>query len=438
MTQTPPDAVRQVGKLYFADRFGLRGPRSSEGDAGPFPDLPLRHPTAHALFPSDATLDLGGFHVPLFQNVGAVAGKERWTARSDGRQIAAGAIDDGTVVLGFDPWAAMGAGLLGFATAPESAYGSVVRGEKVPWVDRFALQLAEAVGLAGYNLPVRRPWPGNAPFAVSLTHDVDRTRKTFQYVTHLGRKKGLHGVQMRSRPPTRAYWGFDTIKDIEMSAKVRSTFFLLHEGPAAKRGPRNRLLAWGLADFADPNVAAISQSLSREGWEIGLHASLASTESVERLALERRQLESILGAKVTGVRQHYLRLRLPERWDEFSREGFLYDASFGFRDTWGFRAGSAFPYRLAGSGGVLSLREVPLHIMDSTLAASDDAWGECLRAMDAVQSVGGVLTILVHQRYFDVRNFPGYAELYEQLLEEARRRGAWIARLQDVVRAWSN
>ena len=74
--------------------------------------------------------------------------------------------------------------------------------------------------------------------------------------------------------------------------------------------------------------------------------------------------------------------------------------------------------------------------MESTLASSDDAWGECVRALDAVESVGGVLTVLFHQRFFDAGNFPGYAELYERLVAEARRRGAWIGPGREVVRAW--
>ena len=75
--------------------------------------------------------------------------------------------------------------------------------------------------------------------------------------------------------------------------------------------------------------------------------------------------------------------------------------------------------------------------MESTLASSDDAWAECVRALDVVESVGGVLTVLFHQRFFDVGNFPGYAELYERLVAEARRRGAWIGPVREVVRAWS-
>jgi len=385
---------------------------------------------------SGAVIEIQGNRIPLFQPVAAVRGDERWPVYCDGTRLTAAVIDGGSVALGFDPWVVMGAGLLGFATNHESPYASLAAQAQIPWVDRFAAALAEGLVSVGCDLSVRRPWPGDAPFALCLTHDVDRTAKTFQYATHIGRKNGLRGAWRRREPRTRPYWGFDAIRDIESGAKVRSTFFLLHEGPEAKRGLRNRILAWGLADFMDPEVGSVVRSLSHERWEIGLHASLSSTESRPRLALEKRELESILGGTVNGVRQHHLRLRLPKRWEEFADAGFRYDASFGFRNDWGFRAGTAFPYCLAGSDALLPIEEISLQIMDSTLARYDDPWGECLRALDAVQSVGGVLSVLFHQRYFDEWNFPGYAKLYEALIAEAKRRGAWIATAGEVAGAW--
>src|SRR5205823_845466 len=140
---------------------------------------------------------------------------------------------------------------LGLA-APSGDSGAVPEREHTPWVDRFADEFAVALRRVGADIHPQCPWPGNAPFAVCLTHDVDRNRKTFQYLTHLGRTKGLRGASRPRRRRGRPYWGFDTVREIERGAGVRSTFFMLHEGPEAKRGLRNRVLAWGLADFDDP------------------------------------------------------------------------------------------------------------------------------------------------------------------------------------------
>src|SRR5207249_6099505 len=132
-------------------------------------------------------------------------GGELWVAHSDGRTLTAGGIHDGLLALGFDPWFTMGAGLLGFA-APSGDSLNVSEDERTPWVDLFAHEFAVALGHVGVDLRPRSLWPGNAPFAVCLTHDVDRSRKTFQYVTHLGRTKGLHGAVRHRRPFVRPRW----------------------------------------------------------------------------------------------------------------------------------------------------------------------------------------------------------------------------------------
>ena len=436
MSPTPWDAVRLVGRSYFVHRFHTSGGGASATNDAWLEGLPLSQRPSERFSEGHATLRFGGLEIPLSQRVAEVHGGSPWIAFSDGRTVEVGGINNGSLELGFDPWFAMGAGLLGLA-APFDDSGNAPKRKHTPWVDRFAREFAASLVSLGADIRPRLPWPGNAPFAVCLTHDVDRIQKTFQYVSHLGRTKGLRGAAKSRRRGGRPYWGFDAVRDIERGEGVRSTFFMLHEGPEAKQGIRNRILAWGLADFENPELASTVISLAREGWEIGLHASLASTASQDRISLEKRKLEAIVGGKVHGVRQHHLRLLLPDRWDEFAGAGLAYDSSFGFRHTWGFRGGTAFPYFLAGSKNILPLREVPLHIMDSALARSHDAWAECTQALDAVQSVGGVLTVLFHQRFFDSRNYPGYADLFERLIAEAKRRQAWIGPAGEVLRAWS-
>jgi len=427
--------VRLVGQSYFVHRFEIGNGSARTPSEGWRESLPLIQPPQARLSDGRAILRIGDLQVPISQSAEVVSGSNPWIAHSEGRTLQVGGILGGSLVLGFDPWFAMGAGLLGFAVPDDGSFG-LTNQQHTPWLDLFADEFAAALGRVGIEIRRRSFWPANAPFALCLTHDVDRQRKTFQYATHIGRKKGLRGATKQRVRANRPYWGFDVIRDIERAAGLRSTFFMLQEGAQAKRGPRNRILAWGLADFEHPELASTVVALAQDRWEIGLHASLASTAALDRLVLEKQKLEAIVGKNVDGVRQHHLRVKVPNRWDEFTRAGLVYDSSFGFRHTWGFRAGTAFPYSLAGSKDFLPLHEVPLHIMESTLASSDDAWGECVRALDAVESVGGVLTVLFHQRFFDAGNFPGYAELYERLVAEARRRGAWIGPGREVVRAW--
>src|SRR5439155_13636942 len=113
------------------------------------------------------------------------------------------------------------------------------------------------------------------------------------------------------------------------------------------------------------------------------------------------RLSDLLGTEPKGVRQHYLRVDLPERWNTFQNAGFAYDSSQGFATVCGFRGGTAFPYRLWNGRGLLPLLEVPLHMMEKALRPEADPRRACRAMIDAVHRVGGVLTVLFHQRFFD-------------------------------------
>lgn len=432
---TPGSLLRDLGRSYFAARFGPANVDRKDPLRWIL-DLPLENPRDVESNLAGDWLLVDSATAPLFHKIRSLEGAPVLRAHTDRGIQPAGSLREGSLALAFDPWLALGAGLAGMA---DGAIGSspLDHLRENLWVDRLASRLAGLLNEAGATIRSGPRWPGAAPFAICLTHDVDRTRKTFQYVTHLGRRKGLRGARP-TRRSGRAYWGFDEIRRIEEGAGVRSTFYVLHEGPEFHRASlRNRLLRWGLADFMAPGIADTVRSLSADGWEVGLHASLASVRNPRRIREETSLLREILGSEPLGVRQHYLELDLPNRWEEFSAAGFHYDSSFGLRDRFGFRGGTCFPFALWGRERVLPLLEIPLHLMDATLADERDPKATCLRLMDAVQAEGGVLTLLFHQRYYDPANFPGYSELYEEILDEAHRRGAWIARARDVAEAWS-
>ena len=71
-------------------------------------------------------------------------------------------------------------------------------------------------------------WPDSKQFAVFLSHDVDRVRKTYQYFTHFIIEKRVYhlfSLFKKSNP----YWCFEKIMDMERKYDVRSTFFFLKE-----------------------------------------------------------------------------------------------------------------------------------------------------------------------------------------------------------------
>jgi hypothetical protein len=76
---------------------------------------------------------------------------------------------------------------------------------------------------------VRPEWPCSARFAICLTHDVDRVRKTkFHSVYYFLKERKLHHMRSLLKGDG-AYWNFDNIIGIEEKNEVRSTFFFLND-----------------------------------------------------------------------------------------------------------------------------------------------------------------------------------------------------------------
>jgi len=278
-------------------------------------------------------------------------------------------------------------------------------------------------------------WPDNKKFAVCLTHDVDRVRKTYQYITHF--KKGIY-LQIRQLFKFKnPYWCFPTIMRIEDKFEVRSTFFFMQESKKINLlRPKKWALSAGKYKFSDKKVSEIIRLLDKNGWEIGLHGSYESCNNEDLLRDEKNELEHVLGDQVIGVRQHYLNLEIPETWKIQRKVGFKYDASFGFRDRVGFRDERYLPFHPFDD----SFLEIPLTIMDGALFSSFDSedvvWKQCLSLIETVEKQKGLLTVLWHQRVFNEMEFPGWSRIYEKIIKECKRRNAYFGTCKDIFNLW--
>ncbi len=260
-------------------------------------------------------------------------------------------------------------------------------------------------------------------FTVNLTHDIDRTKKTYQYLTHdikKGSFKGLGSFFTSSNP----YWMFDEVMKIEDSFGVRSTFFFLEESMPFKPWPlKNWFLSLGRYKFED--VKQVIRDLDAAGWEIGLHGSYRSYNSYNLIKQEKDKLEQILEKEVIGIRQHHLNLNIPQTWKLQKKAGFQYDASYGQKGNIGFRDHLDRPFKDKNSG----LTIIPLTLMECYLMAKADgnvykAWSLLMNQIDNAEKNGSVLSVLWHQRYFNEQDFPGYKQLYIQFIKECKRRNA--------------
>lgn len=304
------------------------------------------------------------------------------------------------------------------------------------------------------------PWPNNAKFAVCLTHDVDEVRKTYQYFTQT--IKGLKNLDLKKAAYQSAslltdrltrnnpYWTFDKIMEIENTLGVRSTFYFLKERAKVNILDKSTWHHYARKyDFSDPEVVSIIRKMNSEGWEVGLHGSFESYRVGELLKEEKEELEKIIvNDKVYSIRQHHLNLKIPKTWEYQGNVGLKCDTSLGFKGgkSIGFRWGTCFPFHPlgnvngemngTGSGYLLPVLEIPLTIMDISVRPDTESWGKCQRVIDRVEEQGGVLNLLWHHTVFNDKEYPGWGDMYEKLIVECQRRGAWITNARNIADWW--
>jgi len=267
---------------------------------------------------------------------------------------------------------------------------------------------------------------------VALTHDVDRTRKTYQYITHPLKYlssmniKGLSN-QIRTLKSSNTYWGFDKIIEIEKQLNLRSTFYFLNETiPFDLFTPSNWKLSLGRYNIKNPKITNIIKYLDKNGWEIGLHGSFNSFVNIDLLKKEKEDLEEIIGHDIVGIRQHYLNL-VEETWTYQKRVGFKYDTSYGFCNRIGFRENKYNPFSPFDD----YFKVFPMVIMDTPFVFSKTKWNDLEQIVATSLEQNSILVINWHTNYFDENEFPNYKSDYIKILEILKKLNARFSLLKD-------
>ncbi|WP_193569478.1 MULTISPECIES: polysaccharide deacetylase family protein [Halostella] len=271
----------------------------------------------------------------------------------------------------------------------------------------------------------------DAEYALCLTHDVDRPYKTYQSLYYAITERDPSHLRSLA-PGANPYWQFETVMELEEELGVRSAFYFLNEKHLFReKSPTDwfRLENWkryiGRYDIESPEMVDVIQTLDDGGWEIGLHGSYESYTDPERLKYEKEALEDVLGHSITGCRQHYLNLSIPETWRYHREIGFQYDASLGAKTEYGFKYGDDVKHPFDDEFAVfpLTIMEVGLPGVSTDI---EGAWEECRRILDEAGERQAVVTILWHLRMFNEQEFPGYRRLYRRIVEYALEQGAWV------------
>ncbi|MDA4113595.1 MAG: hypothetical protein OK474_06090 [Thaumarchaeota archaeon] len=327
----------------------------------------------------------------------------------------------------------LAAGSLKPETVPDelvSGFSSALRGEATagaegPLLERLMLSpvLAAARDAAlsedGYLVRKAR-WPGAAPFAVCLTHDVDnisrprshlwRTRSRFSAPELVAGLLGLVSL-------------YDNVKLLakgEGSRGFHSSFYYLS------------------SNYPLGAVRPESDRIRASGWDVGLHGDFGTHDSQEKMDEAVTRFSGAMGFRPTGLREHYLRFDFAKSWPIMEAAGFDYDTTVGTNDRLGFKIGMASPFHPPdGAWSPMNLLELPLVLMDTTLwgylkRSEEEGFSDSLRMMKDVEDVEGLFTLLWHQEAVRMKG----GRIYWRLLDEIARRGCFVGSGAEISRWW--
>ena len=319
-----------------------------------------------------------------------------------------------------------------------------------PWLEEVARALREAVlgRSAGHVVRTLAPWPDGHRWAAAFTHDLDVVRGWPVFsglrVLELVRKGELvqalraGGAAMASVLRDPVGQGVREILDAEREHAITSTWFIIAGTPsfaAFRRGD----VTYSVEANATRRILA---SISKGGHEIGMHGSFATFVSPETMLEEKERLQRVTGTAVTGIRQHFLRMRPGITPRTMVQAGFRYDSTFGYPDRNGFRLGvsSVVPVWDGKNARALELEEAPLCWMDRALSKyqrieSPSRWvDEGLDLARAAEDHEGLWVGLWHPNLTGPLGFPGAPAEFRRMVQTIQARRPCIDSLDTLVR----
>lgn len=316
-------------------------------------------------------------------------------------------------------------------------------------LQQVAIRFRQDVLRAAGTRPVRllAPWPGDHRWAAALSHDLDVVAfwplftglRLTELVRHrdwrrAARTLAAAGASALTDPITH---GIGRLLEREAQTGLPSTWFMLCGTPT--------LATFSAGDLTyrpeSRRATAIFERVRDSGHEIGLHGSFETSQRPAAFQEQTERLARLSGARATGVRQHFVRLRPGSTHLQMAEAGFGYDASMGFADRNGFRLGVAdvVPGWSAGRGVAIELDLVPFAWMDRTLSKysgveNPEAWIEDgLELAARCRAVEGMWAGIWHPNLVPALGFPDGLEACQALLQGLARERPWFATHQQLV-----
>lgn len=161
--------------------------------------------------------------------------------------------------------------------------------------------------------------------------------------------------------------------------------------------------------------------------KIGIHPSYASNSNSEQITIEKNRLQTISHKEIIRNRQHYLKLNLPNTYQNLISNNITEDHTMGYAEQPGFRASICNPfyfYNLENENET-ALKIFPFTVMEATFqyyksSTPNEALKHITELMQKVKLVNGTFISVWHNESLSDRGiWKGWKIVYEKMLKES-------------------
>ena len=162
-------------------------------------------------------------------------------------------------------------------------------------------------------------------------------------------------------------------------------------------------------------------------FEVGIHPSYQSNEKKKILAQEIENLSAVLKKRIDQSRQHYVKLTIPQTYQNLIELDVREDFSMGYPSQLGFRASTASSYYFYDLNLEIktNLRIFPFMVMDVTMRdymklSPAEGLAAAKKIIAEVKAVDGLFITLWHNNALsETHKWQGWRDVYEQIVAEA-------------------
>lgn len=289
----------------------------------------------------------------------------------------------------------------------------------------------------------------NKEFVFFLSHDID---SIFKYKDKIIRTIGIkilreknikdsiklmsNSLKVLLNKEKDPFWTFDYLATLEEKNNINASYYFMCGGETGKDNYYN---------INNKNLKNVFKRIKDNSSEIGVHGSYNSYNNFNLLKKEVDKINEF--TNLVGIRQHYLRFKVPDTWNIQAKGGLKYDTTLGYAKYAGFRGGLCTPYKPFDilNRKVIDIYEIPLIVMDGTISEAQymglspkEAIEYVKEVIDRIIEVNGVFSLLWHNSSLDKNSvWNDWITVYEEIIKYAIDKNALAISGEKIIELYN-